>query len=38
MAIKIFTNEEFRKGDIPITTPIATEIRLFLSTDIKQIY
>ena len=29
--IKIFANEEFRKGDRPIATPIPIEIKVFVS-------
>ena len=36
IVIKIFANEEFRKGDRPIATPIPIEIKVFVS--IKQRY
>ena len=36
--IKILANEEFRKGDRPIATPIPIEIRVFVSISIKQRY
>ena len=35
--IKIFANEEFRKDERPIDTPIPIEIRVFVSSVIKQI-
>ena len=38
IVIKIFANEEFRKGDRPIATPIPIEIRVFISISIKQRY
>lgn len=34
--IKIFANEEFRKGDRPIATPIPIEIRVFVSISINK--
>ena len=34
--IKIFANEESLKGDRPIITPIPIEIKVFLTTKIKN--